>query len=272
MDDNEKRQTERTGASALPALARTDEAEKRQTVLCLKWGNRYGSEYVNRLYSMAMRNTERPLRVVCFTDDPAGIRDEVEVREMPPFDLPEKMRFHPFRRMFIFQPALADLEGNVLHLDLDLLITGSIDGFFDYRPEERFVVAENWTQPGKQIGNMSVFRFRVGALTEVWDRFRPDPMAMMDKYRNSQTFVCRTLGRIVFFPSEWSLSFKHSLIPAWPRNFFVAPKLPEDARIVAFTGKPDIDEATAGEWPVTKSWKRIYKFIRPSPWIRDHWR
>jgi hypothetical protein len=243
-----------------------------QTVLCLKWGDRYGSEYVNRLYSMALRNTSRPLRIVCFTDDPTGIRDEVDVRMMPEFDLPERMRFHPFRRMFIFQKELDGMEGNLLHLDLDLLITGSIDAFFDFRRELDFVVAENWTQPGKRIGNMSVFRFRVGALTKIWDRFHPDPMAMMDMYRNSQTFVCRTLGDVEFFPEEWCLSFKHSLIPGWPLNFLKAPQLPADAKIVAFTGKPDIDEARQGEWPVTKPWKKLYKHILPSPWIGEHWR
>ena len=243
-----------------------------QTVLCLKWGNRYGSEYVNRLYSMATRNTSRPLRIVCFTDDPTGIRSEVEVRMMPEFDLPERMRAHPFRRMFIFQKEVEGLSGNVLHLDLDLLVTGSIDAFFDYKPELEFVVCENWTQPGQGIGNMSVFRYKVGALTKIWDRFRPDPMAMMDLYRNSQTFVCRTLGNVEFFPPAWCLSFKHSLIPPWPLNFFKTPSLPADAKIVAFTGKPDIDEATRGEWPVNGVWKKLYKHIRPTPWIAEHWR
>lgn len=243
-----------------------------QILLCLKWGKRYGSDYVNRTYAMAMRNTSRPLRVVCFTDDPVGIRPEVDVKPMPPFDLPERMRYHPFRRMFIFQKELADLQGNVLHLDLDLLITGSIDAFFDHKPELDFVVAENWTQPGQGIGNMSVFRFRVGALTRVWDRFRPDPMAMMDLYRNSQTFVSRTLGHVDFYPAEWCLSFKHSLVPPWPLNFFKTPALPAEARIVAFTGKPDIDEAARGEWPVTAGWKKLYKHVRPTPWINEHWR
>jgi len=209
--------------------------------------------------------------LVCFTDDPSGIRQEVDVRTMPEFDLPERMRFHPFRRMFIFQKELDGLEGNLLHLDLDLLITGSIDDFFDFRPELDFIVAENWTQPGKRIGNMSVFRFRVGALTRVWERFHPDPMAMMNLYRNSQTFVCRTLGDVEFFPQSWCLSFKHSLIPKWPLNFFMAPKLPHQTKIVAFTGKPDIDEASRGEWPVSSIWKKSYKHVRPTSWISDYW-
>lgn len=242
-----------------------------QTVICLKWGHRYGPEYVNRLYRRVAANTERQLRFVCLTDDPSGIADAVETMAMPEFDLPEQMRFHPFRRMFLFDKAVADLSGAVLHFDLDLLVTGSIDPLFDHLPDSRFVSVENWTQMGKGIANMSIFRFRMGELTEVWERFRPDPMAMMDQYRNSQTFVSRTLGHVDYFPRDWCLSFKHSLVPRWPLNFFVEPRLPSEAKVVAFTGRPDIDEALRGEWPVAAPWKKIYKAIRPSPWIANHW-
>lgn len=247
-------------------------ADNRQTVICLKWGDRYGPEYVNRLFNMVSRNTSRPLRFVCLADDRTGINDEIEVLDMPPFDLPEKMRFHPFRRMFLFDKVVADLSGTVLHLDLDLLITGSIDPLFDNQPESPFIVAENWTQIGQGIGNMSVFRYKIGTLTKVWERFRPDPMAMMDKYRNSQTFVCRTIGEVDFYPSEWCLSFKHSLMPRWPLNFFFTPKLPKEAIVVVFTGKPDIEEAARGEYPVDVAWKKLYKAVRPTPWLMEHWR
>ncbi|MDP1708723.1 MAG: hypothetical protein Q8L89_06630 [Gammaproteobacteria bacterium] len=240
-------------------------------IICLKWGDKYPADYVNKLYGMVSRNLSGDFRFVCLTDDRHGIRPEVEIKAMPAFDLPESLRRHPFRRMFIFQERLEDIKGDVLHLDLDLVVTGSLDGFFDYKPDLNFVVAENWTQPGQGIGNMSVFRFRVGALTKVWERFRPDPMEMMRLYRNSQTFVCRTLGQVEFFPSEWCISFKHSIVPRWPLNFVQTPRLPENARIVVFTGKPDPHEAVVGVWPA-KWYKRLYKHIRPAVWINDYWR
>jgi hypothetical protein len=118
---------------------------------------------------------------------------------------------------------------------------------------------------------MSVFRFRVGAHVNVWEKFSADPTAQKREHRNSQTFVCRNVRELAFFPSEWCLSFKHSLLPTWPMNFVVAPKLPDTARIVAFTGKPDQDEAMQGIYPA-KWWKRIYKHVRPTPWIGEHWR
>ena len=243
------------------------------TVICLKWGDRYGFEYVNRLYSMVRRNTKRDLRFVCITDDPSGISGEVEIRPMPEFDLPEIFRFKGFRRMFLFKETLYDLTGDVLHLDLDLIVTGSIDDFWDYAPEEPFIVSENWTQPGKGIGNMSVFRYRVGALTKIWDCFSADPLGMLETYVNSQTFCSRTLGTFKMYPIEWCIGFKHSLIPKWPLNFLFTPKLPpKNVKIVAFTGKPDLEDAIAGVWPTPKRWKKLYKHVRPTPWLREIWK
>ena len=243
-----------------------------QTVICLKWGERYGPEYVNRLYSMVKRNTSRPLRFICITDDASGLNSGIETRPMPEFDLPERFRYAGFRRMFLFKETLQDLTGDVLHFDVDLIITGSIDDFFDYEPDAPFMVAENWTQPGKGIGNMSVFRYRIGALTKIWDRFHPDPIAMQQKYENSQTFCSRTLGEFPMYPLEWCMGFKQSLIPKWPLNFFMTPKKPpQHVKVVAFTGHPDLPDVLAGRWPVTAGWKKLYKYVKPTSWVKEYW-
>lgn len=244
-----------------------------QTVICLKWGTRYGPEYVNKLHSMVARNTKRPLRFVCITDDATGLNEGIEIKPMPEFDLPETFRFKGFRRMFLFKESLYDLTGPVLHFDVDLLITGSVDDFFDYKPEAPYIVAENWTQPGQGIGNMSVFRYNIGSQTKIWNRFRADPLGMLAEYNNSQTFCSRTLGDFAMYPLDWCIGFKQSLIPAWPKRYFVAPyPPPASAKIVAFTGKPDQDEAAAGIWPEAKLRKRFYKQIRPARWIADIWK
>ena len=47
-------------------------------VICMKWGTKYGPEYVNRLYGMVSRHLHGAFRFVCFTDDTTGIRPEVE--------------------------------------------------------------------------------------------------------------------------------------------------------------------------------------------------
>jgi hypothetical protein len=235
-----------------------------QTIVCMKWGDRYPAAYVNCLWSMIKRNTARPTRLVCYTDNASGIDPEVSTLPMLPLPLPPWAVKRPWRKIALWAPELPDVSGDVLFLDLDIVITGSLDEFFDYRPDATFCVIENWTQMGSGIGNTSCYRFRVGAHSH-------DPSGITGTYPNSQTYISRTITEKTFWPSSWCVSFKHTLLPRWPLNFFRPARLPADTKVVCFTGKPDPHEARDGRWPAP--WhKRIYKYVRPTPWIAEHWR
>ena len=54
----------------------------------MKWGDKYGPEYVNRLYNMTARNLTLPFKFICFTDNGAGLDKNIEVRPLPEMDLP----------------------------------------------------------------------------------------------------------------------------------------------------------------------------------------
>ena len=43
----------------------------------MKWGSRYGSEFVNRLHDSIKRHTKRKTRLYCFTDNDKGIDNGV---------------------------------------------------------------------------------------------------------------------------------------------------------------------------------------------------
>jgi len=251
---------------------------KLQTVVCMKWGTRYGPEYVNRLYSMVKRHTQRPLRFICFTDDTQGIDSEVETQDLPTIKLPEFMTQRPWPKIGLWQSDLAGLDGNVLYLDLDLIITGNIDEFFDYNAEATFCVIRNWTTRDRsdsfyrKVGNTSCYRFRVGAHAYLYDKVQSDPIGCWKQYRNSQTFISNEIGEINYWPDEWCVSFKHSLLPNWPQRMFREAQLPPKAKVVAFTGKPDIDDVIAGTWPEKMLFKRPFKqFVKPH-WVEEHWR
>lgn len=243
-----------------------------QTFVCIRWGSIYGPDYVNKLYAMLARATSRPMRLVCYTEDAAGIRPEVETYPLPPIDLPKTHVWKSWRKVSLWGPELEGVTGRALFTDLDVVITGSVDAFFDFEPEADFVVAENWTQPGEGIGNTSVYRFDVGSKRAIWDGFMKDPAGTIAGHPNSQTYISRMIGPSKrYWPAPWCVSFKHSLIPSWPLNFVTTPKLPGDARIICFTGRPNPDEARDGRWPAPPM-KRLYKHVRPTPWIAEHWR
>lgn len=241
-----------------------------QTIVCMKWGDRYGPDFVNRMWSAIKRNTSRPTRLLCLTDDPTGVDPNVDCQPIPDINLPPSHINLPWRKLALWKAPLYDLSGDVLFLDLDLVITGSLDAMFDFEPG-RYCVIENWTQPGQNIGNTSAFRFPVAKYTHIFNDLQDNPQAILDAYPIEQVYISRMIPDQVFWPRDWCVSFKHSLLPRWPMNFFKTPTLPSETKIVAFTGKPDQDEALAGRWPVRKPWKKLYKHVRPTPWIADHW-
>lgn len=241
-----------------------------QTVICMKWGTRYGADFVNRLYSAIQRNTARETQLICLTDDPSGIIEPVRCEPIPDINLPDDLVVTPWRKLVLWKDKLAGLEGDVLFLDLDLVITGNLDELFDYEPG-RFCVIENWTQIGKGIGNTSCFRWNIGSQKHIFDKLETEQARILSTYRIEQVYISREVDDMVFWPRLWCASFKHTLLPKWPLNFFQTPRLPPETKIVAFTGKPDQDEAVDGKWPVKSAWKKLYKHVRPTPWITKHW-
>ena len=99
-------------------------------VICMKWGKKYGPEYVNRLYAMVRRHLKGDFRLVCLTDDGVGIRDEVECLPIPPLNLPAGIPERGWNKLATFSADLHGLRGTALFLDVDVVITGPLDDFF----------------------------------------------------------------------------------------------------------------------------------------------
>ena len=46
-------------------------------IVCVKWGTKYGPEYVNVLRAMIKRNLSLPHRFICFTDNKTGLNADI---------------------------------------------------------------------------------------------------------------------------------------------------------------------------------------------------
>ena len=104
-------------------------------VLCMKWGTRYGPEYVNRLQAMVERNLSLPHRFVCMADNFDGLNPKVEALPLPELVLPPGAPDRGWRKLFSFMPKVGDLEGVTLFLDIDIVIIDKIDPFFEFPGE-----------------------------------------------------------------------------------------------------------------------------------------
>jgi len=253
----------------------SDSATEPLHVICLKYGTRYPASYVNRLYAGVERHLSRPFEFHCCTDDPEGVRPEVKIIAFPENPGIKCWWPHVLVKLMLTQAGFGGLSGPTLFLDLDLIITGSLDAFFDYEPG-RFCIIHNWASVRKRltgkrpaVGNSSVFRFDSGPKSgEIYQTFLREMDRAEDRsqFNTEQAFLTYAMKDPVWWPESWVQSFKWNLRPTFPLNLLVAPKKPQDCRIVVFHGKPDPDEAIAGYHG-----KKIHHHTRPAPWIADHW-
>ena len=237
------------------------------TVLCMKWGTKYGPEYVNRLYAMTHRHLAQAFRFVCLTDDAAGVRAEVDtwpIPALPPIPQPKE---RGWRKIAAFSPEAAGRLGDtVLYLDLDVVIVGSLEPFLDH--PGTFPMIRDWYHPFRIVGNSSVFRFRPTERTEVFDHFRGNAGDIVRRFRNEQEFLTdhlRRRGELSFWPPDWAPSYRVGCLPLWPLRAWRTPRPPPNGRVIVFNGAPKPPEAIEGR-------RGLLQTYCPAPWIADHWR
>jgi hypothetical protein len=233
----------------------------------MKWGTKYGPEYVNRLYAMVKRHLAGDFQMVCLTDDAHGIRADVVCLPIPPLDLPAGIPERGWKKLVSFAADLHGLKGTALFLDVDVVIVGSLNVFFE-QPGE-FLIIHDYKRPWRITGNSSVYRFELGAHPDVLTYFRTHVDEIRHKFRNEQAYLSDFLhrqGKLQYWDSSWCPSFKYHCIPRWPTNYWKAPFIPKDARIVIFHGECNPPDALAGKR------NRRWRFIQPASWVADHWR
>ncbi len=237
------------------------------TIICMKWGTRYGPEYVNRLYGMVARHLSVPFQLVCFTDDAGGIDERVSIRDLPALDLPAEAPERGWNKLTTLQAGLGGLQGEALFLDLDVVIVDRIDDFFTYPAE--FAIIPDARLRRRMIGNSSVYRFKIGKYDDILQRFRRDFAQIRRQFRNEQAYLSaeiRKRGELSFWPDAWCPSFKHDCMPSWPLTYFRDAPIPTGAKIIVFHGHPKPPDAIAG---VSRKW---YRPVRPTAWVANHWR
>ena len=251
---------------------------KSVNILCLKWGTGYSADYVNRLYCGVKAHMKRPFRFVCVTDNPDGLVEGVEACPLPPHP-PEWHCAWPdiFIKLTVFKDGFANLCGPTLFLDIDQIITGPLDCFFDYKPGE-FCIIRNWIELRKRIfrgrpkiGNSSCFRFEAGAMNHVYEKFLSEMSQALNKnlFRTEQAYMTHAVGieNVNWWPDAWVQSFKRSCARIFPLNLLLEPKRPpKDTKILCFHGRPAPSDAEKGY-----RGKHLNTWMKPCRWILEAW-
>lgn len=250
-------------------------------ILCMKWGTLYGARDVNNLARGVRRHLARPHRFICFTDDPSGLHPGIEALPLPDLGLPPGSGDTRWQKLALFRRDLGGLEGTALFLDLDLVIVGPLDPFFDqpgdvciirdddlFRPKRLRRIRRRRDRFLRMVGNTSVFRFRLGSHPEVLETYLADPAAAAASYEHEQQMVSDILGRqgaLTYWPRGWCVSFKNHCVGRGIGSYLRNPRCPKGARIVLFAGSPKMADVLAGKGG------RWYRRIGNVDWLRRAW-
>ena len=237
-----------------------------KNVVCIKWGEKYSAEYVNRLYGMVQRQLSLPHRFVCLTEDSTGIDSVIETLPLIRTDLK-----HSYTKLQLFLNPLHDIQGQILFLDLDTVILNSIDDLFLHKPEAKFIGLHEWFD---DFLGSSTFRFEAGQfpfILEEWDksvkgRFTEEHIFDAatketnlqyhdlnsfppEVYRGDQEWITKALRDkgepIEWYPDGWLLSYKWHVETGKP---FM------DSKSITFHGLPKPHEVTDIDW-VQENWR-----------------
>ena len=217
-------------------------------VICIKWGTLFGPEYVNRLYSGVRRNLTAPVRFFCMTEHAEGLHPDINVLPLPD---------EPFRADMDAALAVANRQGAMRKVSLfrpDLI------------PDLRGPVE---ARRGRKTGHGSVFRYDPAAHGWLYDTLAADPTGAVERARGSEQRYTSTLaqdkGAFAYLPGDQVVSFKHGCLRLPPMNWLKPPRLPDNARVVCFHGRPKMTEAVDGFDG------GLFRHTEPCAWLRDHW-
>ena len=195
------------------------------TVVCSKWGDIFGPEYVNRLYNMVERNLKIPFQFCCFTDDPQGLD-----RFILPLSIDRWWRGKPkefllskpaggYGNLFLFRRDFP-FEGRILYLDLDVVVTGDLIPLV--LTEGDFIAIWDWWSNN---WNGSVNLFTAHSQTQLWDDLDP----VRPPNGNGQRWLLQKARNATAWSAEWVRSYK---IHCRDKG------IPDQCKVVVFHGQP----------------------------------
>lgn len=237
---------------------------------------KYTAEHVNIFASMLKRNLTVPYRLLCITDDPDGIECETyplwnDLSDLPndswkDLDVNKDKEFPScYRRLKIFSKdttrTLDIKEGaRVVSMDLDMVITGSLDELFD-RPED-FIGWHGGAGDGRKLKlsgyNGSLFMFRAGTCEFLWDEFdrekSPSEAKAAGYYGSDQGWLSyKMYGKNPKWTCEDGVCRFYPMLSKYEDGKELLP----GTKIAVFCGK----------W---KPWHE--EVIRHSPWVTEYYK
>ena len=208
-------------------------------IICFLWyGDRWnkddmGIQYVNRLHEGVQKHLSKPHRFYCMTTETHRATEfdhGIELIELQP---PCWMGCLP--KLVAFDPRYGFTD-QVLLLDIDLIIVGSLDDIASYRGDlcvrSKFKPGEEWKADGDIIG----FKPGQPIAHKIWNTLKENPKRAEEITGGRERYWFRYITNHQI--DRWQTLFPGQIV-SYKRH--VQPhggRIPDNARIVSCHGRP----------------------------------
>lgn len=226
-------------------------------IVCLKWGTKYNSLYVNRLYNAIVRNLTLDFEFHCFTDDPINVNPNITIH--PLFKKIDGW----WNKLYLFSKDMP-IQGKIFYIDLDTLITGNIDHLV-FLEGGLIVLRDFFHGYARDVYSdcmgSGLMSWNSGQYPHIWDSFIANPD--------------EAIRSIIPYGDQRWIQHQQKIREYWQDIFpnhvvsfkvHCREELPKDARVVCYHGKPSIPES------ITETNKVQWWTIPPQSWVAEHWK
>ena len=226
-----------------------------KNIICLKWGTKFASEYVNRLYKGFKRHTTIPFTFHCFTENPRDIINDVIIHKLPSTGLEIW-----WNKLWLFSDQFP-LSGRVFYLDLDTLIVGNVDDIISY--DKDFVIVRDFYHALRSSvaknAQSCIMSFEAHKHHDIWEVFMKNPI------KNQKGHGHGDQGWIQYIQKNFL--YWQDLFPNQVVSYKIHCKggLPDNARIICYHGKPSISDS------ISKT-TRAQGIFPPAKWVKNYWK
>lgn len=174
------------------------------TILCVRFGTKYGREYVERLRNMVARHITVDYEFVCLTDDQHPIDGVRTIYQ--PMSQYAKPWWH---KVHMFDPNL-DISGTIIYFDLDVVISNNINKLFSGPKTHIYGIRDfnrKFYASWKSL-NSSVMCWYHGEHSELYTKFIANPSDAMRLHGDQDWIWKLAKDKITFWPDSWIQSYK----------------------------------------------------------------
>lgn len=174
----------------------------------LKWGTKYGPEYVNRLYNNVKNTYSGPFDFICITDDARKINNDVKT-------IPIEMLPHFSKEGNVFTIVKIDLfkhlpfEGPYVFLDLDVLVLRDLKPYFEtFNFSEPRFINNYWVDRRRELETFHRGDCFVNSSFLVWDNNQFE--WLYDLYEQNQDIITtkfQTFDKFVYGCAQDNLKY-----------------------------------------------------------------